>query len=165
MANVLTRPEPQSEIARGRWFDRDLNWMRHVTRDMDRIFGNLGFRPLGVERTLPDAAWMPEMEVFERDGRLTIRTDLPGMKKEDVKVNVQDNVLTIEGERRIEKDVKEGGFHRTERTYGTFFRSLPLPDGVKLDKVEAIFKDGVLEIGMPIEEVKVANRNVEVKVG
>jgi HSP20 family protein len=167
MANILSKPESRTELARpmSRWFDRDLRWMRQITRDMDRIFGDFGFRPMALGRTMPDLAWVPEMEVFERNGKLMIRTDLPGMKKEDIKVNVQDNVLTIEGERKVEEDVKQDGFHRTERTYGTFFRSLPLPEGVKLDNVDANFKEGVLEILMPIEETKVTSRNVEVKIG
>jgi len=165
MPTTLTRPE-RTELTRpmNRWLDRDFRWMRQMTRDFDRIFGDFGFRPLTFERVLPELTWMPEMEAFERNGRFMIRTDLPGMKKDDIKVNVQDYVLTIEGERKVEEDVKKDGFHRTERAYGTFFRSLPLPEGVKVDKIDATFKDGVLEVSMPIEEAKKAVKNVEVKI-
>lgn len=170
MPNTLTKPEPRTELTRSpmsRFLDRDLRWMRQMTRDMDRIFSDFGFRPfapLGTERTFNEATWMPEMEVFERNGRFLVRTDLPGLKKEDVKINVQDNVLTIEGERKVEENIEKDGFHRTERTYGTFFRSLPLPDGVKLDKIDASFKDGVLEVAIPYEETKKLAKNVEVKI-
>lgn len=165
MANILTRTEPRTDLMRGplgRWIDRDLRWMRQLTRDMDRIFGDFGQRPYAIERE--DTGWMPEMEVFERSGHLLIRTDLPGLKKDDIKVNVQDNVLTIEGERKIEEDVKKDGFHRTERIYGTFFRSLALPEGIKTDRIEATFKDGVLELVLPVEETKKTAKNVEVKI-
>jgi HSP20 family protein len=164
MANILTRTEPRTDLMRGplgRWIDRDLRWMRQLTRDMDRIFGDFG-RPYTFERE--ETGWIPEMEVFERNGRLIIRTDLPGMKKDDVKVNVQDNVLTIEGERKVEEETKKDNFHRTERMYGTFFRSLTLPDGLKLDHIDAKFKDGVLELDIPMEEAKKTAKNVEVKI-
>jgi HSP20 family protein len=168
MATTLTRPEQKLETRRepfARLFDRDLRWMRQMTRDMERLFGDMGIRMPVMEQWPTAATWIPELEVFERDGRFTVRADLPGMKKEDVKVNVQDSMLILEGERRVEDDVKKDGFHRTERTYGSFFRSLPLPEGVKLDTIAATFKDGVLEIAMPIEKTLPATKNVEVKVG
>jgi HSP20 family protein len=164
---TLARPEQKIESLRdlfGRMFDRDLRLMRQMTRDIDRLFGDFGMRTPVFDRFTTDVAWIPELEVYERDGRFVVRADLPGMRKEDVKVNVQDNVLIIEGERKVEDELKKDGFHRTERSYGTFFRSLPLPEGVKLDKIDAIFKDGVLEIGMPIVEAKKSVKNVEVKI-
>ena len=110
-------------------------------------------------------AWIPELEVFERNGKFMVRADLPGLKKEDVKVSLQEDRLIIEGERKVEEDVKKYGFHRTERSYGAFFRSLTLPEGVKADKIDAAFKDGVLEIAIPMEPKKEqARRNVEVKI-
>lgn len=167
MPTTLTRPEQGLELRRGplaRLFDRDLRWMREMTRDFDRMFGDIGLRPLTFDRPLTEMTWMPELEVYERNGRFMVRADLPGMKKEDIKINIQDNVLTIEGERKVEEEVKKDSFHRTERIYGTFFRSLTLPEGVKLDKVDATFKDGVLELSMPMEELKKAVKNVEVKI-
>lgn len=164
---TLTRPEQKLEQTRsplGRFFDRDLRMMRQMTRDIDRLFGDFGMQTPVFDRLVSNATWIPDLEVFERDGRFIVRADLPGMKKDDVKVNVQDNMLILEGERKVEEDVKKDGFHRTERTYGSFFRSLPLPEGVKLDQIDATFKDGVLQIAMPIEEVKKAITNVEVKV-
>jgi HSP20 family protein len=163
---TLTKPEQKLEPRRdwfNRVFDRDLRMMRRMTRDFDRLFGDFGLR-LPTFEGMPDVDWMPELEVFERDGRFIVRADLPGMKKEDVKVNVQENMLILEGERKVEEEVKKDNFHRTERTYGSFFRSLPLPEGVKLDKVDATFKNGVLEVTMPIEAEKKAAKNVEVKI-
>ncbi len=163
---TLTKPEQKLEPRRdpfSRVFDRDVRLMRQMTRDFDRLFGGFGFRAPMFDR-MPDMNWVPELEVFERDGRFVVRADLPGMKKEDVKVNIQDNMLILEGERKVEEDVKKDNFHRTERSYGTFFRSLPLPEGVKMDKVEAAFKDGVLEVSMPMEPEKKTNTNVEVKI-
>ncbi len=81
-----------------------------------------------------------------------------------MKVSVQEGVLIIEGERKVEEDVRKDGFHRTERTFGTFFRSLALPEAVKLDRVEAVFKDGVLEVLMAMEAGKKPAQNIEVKV-
>ena len=164
---TLTKPEQKLEPRRdwiSRVFDRDLRMMRQMSRDFDRMFGDLGFRMPVFER-MPEVEWIPELEVFERDGRFVVRADLPGMKKEDVKVNVQNDMLILEGERKVEEEVKKDNFHRTERSYGSFFRSLPLPEGVKLDKVEAKFRDGVLEVSMPIEAEKKQAKNVEVKIG
>ena len=164
---TLTRPEGRLETTRGplgRLFDRDLSWMRQMTRDMDRMFGDFVMRPPAWDRALTEMTWMPELEVFVQDGRFIVRADLPGMKREDVKVNVQENMLTIEGERKVEDEAKKDGFHRTERVYGTFFRNVGLPEGVKLDKIDATFKDGVLEIKMPIEEAKMPVKNIEVKI-
>lgn len=163
---TLTKPEQRLEPLRDPFismFDRDFRLMRQMTRDIDRLFGDFGMRMPVFDRILPDTTWIPQLEVFERDGRFIVRADLPGMKKEDVKVNVQDNVLIVEGERKVEDEVKKDGFHRTERSYGTFFRSLPLPEGVKVDKIDAKYKDGVLEVAMPFEHEKKVTKNVEVK--
>jgi HSP20 family protein len=164
---TLTRPEQKLQPYRdpiNRIFDRDLRLMRQMTRDFDRLFGGFGV-PLPVfDRPAVDPGWIPDLEVFQKDNRLIVRADLPGMKKEDVKVNIQDNMLILEGERKVEEDVKKDGFHRTERTYGSFFRTLPLPEGAKFDKVNATFKDGVLEIGMPMEPATKPITRVEVKI-
>ena len=163
---TLTKPERTLDWYRdplGRVWDRDLRLMRQMTRDFDRLFGDFGVRLPQIDR-LPEVAWMPELEVFERDGRFIVRADLPGMKREDVKVNVQEGMLILEGERKVENEVTKDQFHRTERTYGTFFRSLQVPEGAKLDMTAATFKDGVLEVSMPMEAKKKAATNVEVKI-
>ena len=101
--------------------------------------------------------WAPEIEVLERDGKFVVRVDLPGLKKEDVKIEVTHDELTIEGERKLENEEKEEGMYRTERIYGRFFRRIGIPDHVKAENAVAVFKNGVLEIEMPaipVPEVK-----------
>jgi HSP20 family protein len=144
--------------------DNPFAMMRRVEEDLDRVFRALGvprFGPAVVPaRELEDllargaslnqaARWSPPIEVLEREGNLVVRADLPGVKREDVEVNVDDDVLTIRGERRQEHRETEGGYRRTERSYGTFFRQIPLPDGVDPDQVKAAYNDGVLEVVVP----------------
>jgi HSP20 family protein len=134
--------------------------MRRVAEDMDRMFESFGF---GRGRFAPRfwsepserfaepelAVWAPEIEVFEREGQFVVRADLPGLKKEDVRVDVTDNALIIEGERRKEQEERREGFYRSERSYGRFSRAIPLPEGLDTEDVKAEFKNGVLEVRLP----------------
>ena len=95
-------------------------------------------------------AWSPKIDVFEKDKRLVTRIDLPGMKKEDVLVEVVDGQLAISGERRREIEEDKDNLYRVEREYGSFRRTVPLPEGVKLQDVKATFTNGVLEVSMPL---------------
>lgn len=95
-------------------------------------------------------AWSPKIDVFEKEGRLIARADLPGMKKEDVAVEVSDGFLTLSGERTLETEQTRDGFFRSEREHGSFYRAIPLPDGAKFEDVKAVFADGVLEVTVPI---------------
>lgn len=97
-----------------------------------------------------EAAWNPEIDVFERNHRLVTKIDLPGLKKEDVKVEVTDGYLTIWGERKREEEETKKEFYRCEREFGTFYRAVPLPEGVKLEDVKATFAEGVLEVSVPL---------------
>jgi HSP20 family protein len=105
------------------------------------------------------AAFTPAIDVFEKDNRLVTRVDLPGLKKEDVKVEVTDGYLTISGERKSEVEEKKDDFYRCERGYGSFYRTVPLPEGVKIEDVKATFSDGVLEVSVPTP----AKPNAEVR--
>jgi HSP20 family protein len=107
----------------------------------------------------------PPMEMFEREGRLIVRAELPGLSKDDVHVEVTDDALTIEGERRSEHEERQGGFFRSERRYGTFRRQIPLPEGVNADQVTASFKDGLLEIAMPAPQRQADSRRIEIQSG
>jgi len=109
------------------------------------------------------ADWAPAIDVEETDTEYLIKADLPAMKKEDVKVSVEDGVLAIEGERRQEKEEKGRKFHRIERSYGTFVRRMALPTDVDQQKFVADFKDGVLNVHLPKTPVA-ASRKMEVKV-
>jgi HSP20 family protein len=96
------------------------------------------------------AEWSPRVDVFEREGQFVVHADLPGLTKEDVKVQVTDELLTIEGERKQEKKEERAGCCYTERSYGTFYRAIPLPEGVESTKATAGFDKGVLEVVMPM---------------
>jgi HSP20 family protein len=126
---------------------------RRFMDEMDRLSEDFGFGR-GVlstlEREFPIGAWAPQVEMFERDGQLVLRADLPGLSKDDVKVELKDNAITIEGERRSEHEEKGEDYYRSERSYGNFYRRLPLPEGVKADNATATFDNGVLEITMPV---------------
>ena len=104
------------------------------------------------------------MDISETDGEYLIKAELPEVKKEDVKVTLEDGVLTIQGQRRQEKEEKTTKYHRIERSYGTFVRSFSLPDQVNESGVKAEFKDGMLNLHIPKSE-KAKPRAIEVKVG
>ena len=98
------------------------------------------------------ATWAPQIEVREEGRNLVVNADLPGVKKDDVKVECTGEGLIIRGERKRESEENRGGVYRSERSYGSFARMIPLPDGVEPDKIEAHFKDGVLAVRVPIPE-------------
>jgi HSP20 family protein len=93
--------------------------------------------------------WTPELEIFHRNSELVIRADLPGLTKDDVKVDVSDNQVIIEGERQRQHEEEREGVFRSERSYGRFYRAIPLPEGVIADQAKATFKNGVLEVTIP----------------
>ena len=142
-----------------------LAFMRRITEELDRAFGPRE-DPLWMPEPYP-RIWAPQIEVFERNEKFVVRVDLPGLKKEDVKIEVTHDELTIEGERKLEKegqkDEQKEGLHRTERTYGKFFRRIEVPEYVKAEQAVAAFKNGVLEIEMPAIPVpEVKKRTVEI---
>jgi HSP20 family protein len=96
--------------------------------------------------------WIPAMDLVENEDNLVLRADLPGMSEDDVKIEIRDGVLTISGERRPEHEEKGEGFHRVERSFGSFSRSLSLPEGIDPNEVEATFAEGVLEVRVPKPE-------------
>jgi HSP20 family protein len=93
--------------------------------------------------------WIPAMDLVETEDHLVLRGDLPGMSEDDVDIEIKDNVLTVSGERKAEHDERGEGYHRVERAFGSFSRSLTLPQGVDAEKVEANFENGVLEVQIP----------------
>lgn len=105
-------------------------------------------------------AWAPDVEVFQRENELVVRADLPGLTKDDVKVDVTDESIVIQGERRREQEFERNGIYRSERSYGSFRRIIPLPQGAITDQAKATFKDGVLQVTMPTppEEVRRGRR-------
>ena len=137
-------------------------FMRRITDELDRAFA---VRP-EVPALMPFYArvWAPQLEVFERDNKFFVRVDLPGLKKEDVKIELTHDELTIEGERKLDKEEKEEGFYRSERIYGQFLRQIAIPEHVKAEAAVATFKEGVLEIEMPTLPVpELKKRTLEIK--
>jgi HSP20 family protein len=127
--------------------------LRQMTSPFDRWFEEAGW-PLQWPRALRTIGerpgWLPGIDVFERDNRLITRVDLPGLKKEDVKVEVTEGQLVISGERRTETEEKKDQYYRTEREFGRFVRTVPLPAGVAVEDIRATFTDGVLEVSVPL---------------
>jgi HSP20 family protein len=113
-----------------------------VNRVFDTFFG--GRTSNGVTRR-----WVPPMDLVETNDHLVLKADLPGLDKEDVEIEVKDGVLTVSGERRTEHEDSADGYHRVERAYGRFSRSLSLPQGIDADQVQADFDKGVLEVRIP----------------
>jgi len=150
-------------------FSRDpFGLLRQMTSELGRVFDEPfwpSFRwPSGEFTASRAVAWSPEVDVFERDNRLITKIDLPGMKKEDVKVEVTDGYLTISGERKTEAEEKKENYYRCEREYGTFYRTVPLPENVKFEDVKATFADGVLEVSVPLAvKVEPKPRNIEIQ--
>ena len=107
--------------------------------------------------------WTPAMDIEETDGEYLLKTDLPAMKREEVKVGISDGVLTVEGERKHEKEEKDRKFHKIERSYGRFVRRVAVPTDVDLQKINAEFKDGVLNVHMP-KSASAKPRSVDVKI-
>ncbi len=112
--------------------------------------------------TTRSAMWAPPVDIYEDKESITLKAEVPGVKTDDLHVTVENNVLTIRGERRMEKEEKKENYHRVERVYGTFTRSFALPNTVLTDKIDADTKDGVLTLRLP-KKSEVQPRRIEVK--
>jgi HSP20 family protein len=136
--------------------------LEDMSERLNRVFTRPALRPSGKE-ALTVADWMPTVDISETDAEYLIKAELPEVKKEDVKLTVHDNVLTITGERKYEKEEKGKKYHRVERSYGSFVRSFTLPESVDEANVKAEYKDGVLSLHLPKTE-KVKPKAIDVKV-
>lgn len=136
-------------MALARWTPaRDIMSVRdEMNRLMNEFFGRGGSG--GDEGTWFSGAWSPPVDIYETDTALVMKAELPGFTKDDIQIELKENALVIRGERKREDEVKEGSFHRTERVYGAFQRSFLLPTTVDQGKVQATYKDGVLELRLP----------------
>ncbi len=149
--NAMTRWDPFKE-------------MDDLQTRFAKLFGMTPPRPEnGGKEWMTVTEWTPLIDIIEDDKEWLLKADLPEVKKEDVKVNVENGVLTITGERKFEKEEKDKKYHRVERAYGNFLRSFALPDDADSAKVNAEFKDGVLKVHLPKTE-KAKPKAVEVKV-
>jgi HSP20 family protein len=130
-------------------------FFRRFSGEMDRFFDELGLRggyltPALVGRETRDTLWAPDIEVMTEKEQLIVRADLPGIKPEDVKIEVTEEHLMITGERKREVAEHDKGFYRSERLYGQFCRTIPLPEGAIYDGAKAVYKNGVLEVKIPV---------------
>ena len=132
-----------------RW--EPLREMSSLQTEMNRLFNTVFEGPTASDQR-GMRRWAPAMDVLENKDHFILRADLPGMAEEDVSIEVEDQTLTISGERKSESELKEEGFHRVERAFGSFSRSLTLPKGVDPEAVEAAFDRGVLEVRIPKPE-------------
>ncbi|MFN3321995.1 MAG: Hsp20/alpha crystallin family protein [Bryobacteraceae bacterium] len=135
--------------------------MRRFSEEFDRT---LGFGRPGVARG-EGIAWTPSIDIYEREGKLVVAADLPGCRKEDVHVEVTSDGLIIQGERKREHEERGEGFQRYERAYGRFYRRMPLPEGAKPEEIKANFKDGVLEVTIPVPKLEQRRREIPIEAG
>jgi HSP20 family protein len=149
--NTLTRWDPFKE-------------MDDLQSRLTKLFGLPSVRAGNGDKELMTVAeWAPSVDIIEDEKEWLVKADLPEVKKEDVKVTVENGVLAITGERKLEKEEKNKKYHRVERSYGNFLRSFTLPDGADGSQVNAEFRDGVLKVHLPKSE-KAKPKTVEVKV-
>jgi HSP20 family protein len=141
-------------------------WERDMDRMMEDFFGRR-MRTWWPERSFRTGELdirTPAVDVFEEKDEIVVKAEIPGMDKDNIEVNLTDHTLTIKGEKKKEEEVKEENYYRSERSYGSFFRTLELPKDVHGDKVKATFKNGVLEVRMPkTEEAKAKDIKVKVE--
>ena len=134
-------------------------------RGLDRARTRLGLfgRGWDWEPTLPATTWNPSVDIFENDKEIVVKAELPGMSAKNIDLRLEDNVLTLRGERHFERETDEKNYHRIEREYGAFSRSFVLPAAVSDDQVSAEYKDGILKVVLPKhEERKPKSINVAV---
>ena len=174
-AEIARRESPAFPMA---WQGGPIDLMRQFAEDIDRFFGNFGrefhwHTPAAFSRGwaspkggsgMMAVDWAPRIDVLRRDGNLVVRADLPGLSKDDFKVDVTENALIIQGERKHEKTDEHEGYVYNERSHGSFYRAIPLPEGADASKVTAEFRDGVLEVTMPARpRPEPKTRRVEVR--
>jgi HSP20 family protein len=128
---------------------RDLN----VLQDrMNRLFEDAGRGWRGNEEPAATTTWSPAVDIFETEGEIVVKAELPGMDRNDITLNLEKNVLTLKGDRKLEKETKDDNYHRIERSYGSFSRAFSIPATVDEEKISADYKEGVLKIVLPKKE-------------
>jgi HSP20 family protein len=156
----MAKQETKKELAPWRPWDPTA-WERDMERMVEDVFGR---RPLAAWWPKGLDAAAPALDLYEEKDEVVAKAELPGIEKKDIQVNISDHHLTIKGEKKKEEETKEKNFHRSERSYGSFCRSIELPTDVEPDKAKASFKDGVLEIHIPkTEEAKKQPKQVTIE--
>ena len=134
-----------------------ISLMRRLTEDIDRAF--FSGATTGLDEELN---WVPSVEVRQSGNNLIVRADLPGVNENDIRLEATQDGLILEGEKKREEEREEGGVYRSERVYGHFYRFIPLPEGAKLDQVQANFRNGVLEVTVPVPESQQNRRQIPI---
>jgi HSP20 family protein len=137
--------------------------MRRMQEELNQAFSQPGLGAGGRADDFGNTIWVPAVEVSYRDGNFVVSAELPGLTDEDVTVEIDDDAVVIEGERQVEHEETQGGIHRTERRYGQFYRAIPLPEGANPAQARAEFKDGVLEISVPVAQAQSNARQVPIE--
>ena len=156
-------PSMLSLNPRDLWNTSPFELMRRFTDEMDHVFSGFGLSSGASGHST--AMWTPTVEVFERDNHLIVHAELPGLNKDDVKVEMTDDGLVIQGERKREHEERQEGFYRSERSYGQFYRLIPLPEEAQVDQAKAQFENGVLEITVPIPAAQQRHRSIPIEIG
>lgn len=155
--------------------------MRRLSEDMDRMFGDFPFGGFGLFPSLiptprrhtvlsnlfphsDQPMWMPTVDVFQRGSDLVVHAELPGVSQKDISVEVNDGMLSLSGHREQQKEDDRGNVYRSERSYGSFYRVIPLPEDADPNQAQAHFKDGVLEITVPVPERQPASHGRKIEV-
>lgn len=137
--------------------------MSALQESMNRLFSDVRAQAPVRGEEIVQGAWIPAVDIFETNEAIVLKAELPGITAQDISVEVKDNTLTLKGEKKFEKEVKEENYHRVERSYGSFQRAFTLPGTILQEKVKAKFKDGILEITLPkVEEAKPKQVKVEI---
>lgn len=152
--------------------------MRRISDEMDRFFENFGmgrgllsgqelgpWGETGFGGQNAPSMWSPHVEVCERNGKLVVQADLPGLKRDDINVRIDQDAIVIQGQRNQEQSSNQGGYYRSERSYGSFYRTIPLPEGTNTDSAQASFRDGVLEIELDAPREQQRGRTLEIREG
>ena len=153
MAEQTRMPMKREDMAPRRWDPFEM--FETLQEEMDRFWRRPGpFWPGGFPSFLRRSAgqgvtWAPRMDAYEKDNTIIVKAELPGLKKEDVQVELDDGNLVIRGESKAESEVKEDAYYRMERSAGSFYRRMPLPADVKPEQIQASMTDGVLEVRIP----------------
>jgi len=127
---------------------RDLNLLQDR---MNRLFEDAG-RTWRTDEPAATTTWSPSVDIFETEGEIVVKAELPGMDRKDIQLNLENNILSLRGERKFTKETKDENYHRIERSYGVFSRSFSIPATVDEEKIRADYKDGVLKIFLPKKE-------------
>ena len=132
---------------------------RRMTDEFDRALQPF----LSEDEASATIAWTPTVEISERDGKYRILAELPGLSPDQVRVEVENDALILQGERQVEQEATEGGIRRSERQFGFFYRRIPLPEGADPEQAKAKFHDGILEITLPVPDRQAKRRQIQIE--